>query len=181
MNEKIKTTEPGTNLKKTKQMVLTALLFAVAVVLSIIENTFPPIIVGVPGVKLGLSNIAIMYVLFFLGKKQAFGIAVLKAFFVFITKGIIAGFLSFSGGILSLTVMLLMMLLFKEKISYLAISIWGSVFHNIGQFTAITIIYTSIYIWDYLPVLLISGVFAGIATSTLLKFIFPAFKKLGLK
>lgn len=166
---------------KTKFMVLTALLFAVAIVLSIVENTLPPLPIAVPGVKLGLSNIAVMYALFFLGKRQAFAIAVLKALFVFITRGAIAAFLSLSGGILSLTIMILLMILFKEKISYLMISIFGSVFHNIGQFIAITFIYTSMYIWAYLPILLISGVIAGVATSTLLRFTFPAFKKLGLK
>jgi heptaprenyl diphosphate synthase len=32
--------------------------------------------------------------------------------------------------------------------------------------------------WAYFPVLLISGLAAGIVTSTLLKFIMPAFKRL---
>lgn len=164
--------------QKTRLLVLTALMFAFALVLSIVENTLPPVPIPVPGVKLGLSNIAVMYALFFLDKKQAFAIAVLKALFVVITRGIIAGFLSLSGGILSLVVMTLLMLVFKEKITYLVLSIFGAVFHNIGQFLAISLIYTNIYILMYLPILLISGVVAGIATSTLLRFIMPAFKRL---
>ncbi|WP_069998788.1 Gx transporter family protein [Cellulosilyticum sp. I15G10I2] len=181
MNKKIINNEKEIGFKKSKIMVLTALLFAVAIVLSIVENSLPPLIVTVPGVKLGLSNIAVMYALFFLGKNQALMIAVLKSFFVFITRGSIASLLSFSGGILSLVVMIILMIVFKDKISYLMISIFGSVFHNIGQFIAISFIFTSVYIWAYLPILLIAGVVAGIATATLLKFIFPAFKKLGLK
>ncbi|MDF2593982.1 MAG: putative rane protein [Clostridia bacterium] len=181
MDEKEMDNKSKISFNKTKFMVLTALLFAVAIVLSIVENTLPPLPAAVPGVKLGLSNIAVMYALFFLGKKEAFAIAVLKALFVFITRGAVAGFLSLSGGILSLAVMIIMMIIFRDKVSYLITSIFGSVFHNVGQFIAIYCIYTSIYLWAYLPVLLISGVIAGIATSTLLKFIFPAFKKLGLK
>ncbi len=169
------------DLKKSKIIVLTAMLFAVAIVLSIVENSLPPIVVTVPGVKFGLSNIAVMYALFFLGKKQAFAIAVLKSFFVFITRGIVAAFLSFFGGLLSLIIMIILMVVFKDKISYLVMSIFGAVFHNIGQFIAISFILVSVYIWAYLPILLISGVIAGIATATLLRFIFPAFKKLGLK
>ena len=166
------------NLNKTQRMVLAGLIFATALVLSIVENMLPPLPIAVPGVKFGLSNIAVMYALVFLGNKQAYIIAILKAFFVFITRGIIAAALSFFGGILSLTIMLLLLLLFKERISYLIVSIFGAVFHNIGQFIVISLLYMGMNIWAYFPVLLISGVIAGIVTSTLLKFILPALKRL---
>lgn len=163
---------------KTKQLVLTALMFAVALVLSIIEGILPPVPIPVPGVKFGLSNIAVMYALFFLSKSQAYTIAVLKAVFIFVTRGAIAGALSFCGGILSIVIMAVLMLLFKKRVSYLILSIAGAVAHNIGQFIAITFIYIGMNLWAYLPVLLISGVLAGIVTAVLLKFILPAFKKL---
>lgn len=163
-------------LNKTQQMVLTALLFAVALVLAVVENMLPPLPVAVPGVKFGLSNIAVMYALFFLGKRQAYPIGILKSLFVFITRGGIAGLLSLFGGILSITVMVLLMTLFHERITYLVISIFGAVFHNAGQFIVIAIIYTGMNIWAYLPVLLISGLAAGMVTATLLRFIMPAFR-----
>jgi heptaprenyl diphosphate synthase len=171
------------NMQKTKLLVLTALLFAVALVLSVVENSLPSVSIGIPipGIKLGLSNIAVMYALFFLGKKPAFAIAIMKATFVLITRGPIAGLLSFCGGILSLVIMTLLILIFKEKISYFVLSIFGSVSHNIGQFIAISLIYTDVFLWFYLPVLLIAGVIAGMATSTLLRVILPAFKRLGVK
>jgi heptaprenyl diphosphate synthase len=170
----------GGNAGKTKQIVLTGLFFAIALVLSIIENTLPPVPIPVPGVKFGLSNIAVMFALFFLAKGQAYTIAILKALFVVITRGMIAGLLSLCGGLLSLTVMVLLLLLFKDRISYLVISITGAIAHNLGQFVAISFIYTGFYMFAYLPVLLISGVAAGIVTATLLGFILPAFKKLVL-
>jgi heptaprenyl diphosphate synthase len=178
-NKNINDFKASVSLKSTKSLVLTALLFAMALVLSIVENTFPALLVTVPGVKFGLSNIAVMYALFFLHKRQAFMIAILKAFFVAATRGVIAGILSLSGGVLSLLAMILLMIIFREKISYLLISIAGSVFHNIGQLIAIAFIYTSIYTFAYLPVLLLAGLAAGAATATLLKFIIPALKKLG--
>ena len=159
-------------------MVLTALLFATAIVLAIVENALPQLPIAVPGVKFGLSNIAVMYALFFLGKKQAYTIGILKSGFVFITRGAIASLLSLSGGILSITVMILLMIVFRERITYFVISIFGAVFHNIGQFIVITLIYTGMNLWAYFPVLLISGLAAGIVTSTLLKFIMPAFRRL---
>ena len=181
MDKKTNGNKAPISLINIKNLVLAGLLFAIAIVLSIVESSLPPLLVFVPGVKLGLSNIVVMYSLFFLGKKRAFTITILKSLFVFITRGLIAGVLSLTGGILSIIVMLLLILIFKDKISYLLLSISGATFHNIGQFIALSLIYTNLYLWVYLPVLIISGVAAGIATSTLLKFILPAFKKLGLK
>lgn len=168
----------GGNLGKTKRMVLTGVFFGVAIILSIVESMIPPIPLPIPGVKFGLSNIAVMYVLFFLSKSQAFTIAILKSLFVLTTRGLIAGILSFTGGILSLSCILLILLIFGQDISYLVISIVGAVSHNIGQFIAITIIYKGLYLFAYIPVLLVSGVAAGIVTATLLRFIIPAFKRL---
>jgi heptaprenyl diphosphate synthase len=147
-----------------------------------VENSLPSIsfFLPVPGVKLGLSNIAVMYALFFLNRKPAFIIAVLKATFVLITRGPMAGLLSLSGGVLSVLVMTILIFVFKEKISYLILSIFGSITHNIGQFAVVSLIYSGIYLWAYLPILLISGVIAGIATSILLRFILPAFNRLVL-
>lgn len=166
------------NTVKTKRLVLTGLFFAVALVLSIVENLLPPVPLPVPGVKFGLSNIAVMYALFFLSKSQAFAIAVMKAMFVLVTRGLIAGILSLFGGILSLTVMILLLVLFRRRISYLLLSVFGAVAHNIGQYVAVTFIYAGLNLLAYLPVLAVSGVAAGIATATLLKFILPAFNKL---
>ena len=166
------------NLNKTQQLVLAGLIFATALVLSIVENMLPPLPIAVPGIKFGLSNIAVMYAMFFLGKKQAYTIAVLKAMFVFISRGIIAASLSLFGGVLSITIMVLLLWIFKEKITYLVISIFGAVFHNVGQFIVIILIYTGMNIWAYFPVLLVSGVIAGIVTATLLRFILPAFNRL---
>lgn len=163
----------------TKRLVLTGLIFALALILAIIENSFPPLPLPVPGVKFGLSNIAVMYALFFLSKSQAYAIAVLKSVFVLATRGLIAAVLSFCGGILSLTLMLAVLLLLKDRASYLTISVTGAVAHNIGQFAAITFIYTGFYLLAYLPLLLVSGVAAGIVTATLLRFIIPALGRLG--
>ncbi len=175
MNER---TDNNTGIHKTRALVLTSLFFAMALILTVVENSLPALPLPVPGVKFGLSNIVVMYALFFLKKSQAFSIAVLKGIFVIMTRGLIAGILSLSGGILSLTVMILLMTVTGKKASYMLESISGAVAHNLGQFTAISFIYTGMYLWAYLPVLLVSGVAAGIVTATLLRFIIPAFKRL---
>ena len=162
--------------RKTRSLVLTGMIFALALILSIVESVLPPL--PLPGVKFGLSNIAVMYALFFLSKGQAYSIAVLKSLFVVITRGLLAGILSLTGGILSLTIMLLLMVLFRDRISYMVTSISGAIAHNIGQFIAVSFIYTGMHLWAYLPALLISGVGAGIITAVLLRFVIPAFERL---
>lgn len=163
---------------KTKKLTRLAMLFAASIVLSIVEGLLPPLPFAAAGVKIGLSNIPVMYTLFFINPSSAFAAAILKSLFAALTRGTVAGILSLSGGILSITAMYLLTLIFREKISYLLLSIFGAVFHNIGQLIAVSIIYTSVNVFIYLPVLLIGGVGAGIATSFLLRFIMPSFKNM---
>ncbi|MCK9479852.1 MAG: Gx transporter family protein [Firmicutes bacterium] len=166
------------NKKRIKILTVTALLFAVAVILSAAEHTLPPIYPMFPGVKLGLSNIAVMFSLFFIKKSSAFSIALLKAFFVFAIKGAVAGVLSLLGGVLSLSVMILLLFIFKTKISYMILSISGAIFHNIGQVVGICIIYKGLFLWTYTPFLIVAGTVAGIATATLLRLILPLLGKM---
>jgi len=166
---------PGRN--HTHSMVLTGLLFAAALVLAVVEGMLPPLPIPVPGIKFGLSNIAVMYALFFLGAREAYCIALLKGVFSFAVRGAVAGLLSLSGGVLSITAMLLLLFFFREKISYTILSVFGAISHNMGQFLVILLLYSGMNMWPYLPFLLVSGMIAGIITSTLLRFVLPAFRR----
>ena len=172
-------TIPRDNSVRVRRLVLTGLLFALALILALVEDVIPTP-VFVPGIKLGLSNIVVMYTMFFVGKRQALAIAVLKAGFVFLTRGLIASLLSLSGGLLSVAVMLLLLLIFGKRISYMMLSVAGAVCHNAGQLLTAAAIYTSLVLWGYLPVLVLSGIVAGAATSVLMRVTMPALNKLGL-
>lgn len=160
-------------------MVLTAMLFALAIVLSVVEGMLPAP-VPVPGVKFGFSNIVVMYALFFLEKQDAFLIAILKGLFAALTRGVTAGLLSTAGGLLSIFVMLLLMKVMKDKGSYFIYSMSGALAHNMGQFIVISLLYTSIGIWYYLPVLIGAGIVTGMITAILLRYILPALNSLEL-
>lgn len=168
----------GLGLAGIRRLTMTAMLFALAIVLSFVESLLPQVLASVPGSRFGLSNIAVMYALFFLGTKEAFSIAVLKSLFVILTRGPVAGFLSLSGGILSILIMVVCLFFLKEKVSYLLISVLGAVFHNVGQFIAISVVYPNTALWMYLPPLVLFGIFAGILTSVSLKMMLPAIKKI---
>jgi heptaprenyl diphosphate synthase len=169
----------GRNKPDAKRLALLGLLFALAIVLSFLESLLPNP-VPVPGIRLGLSNIVVMFALLNLRKRDALVIVILKAVFVLATRGAVAGLLSLSGGLLALGLMALILLLSREKATYLLISISGAVFHNIGQITAASIILRT-FLWPYLPILIISGIVTGFATSILLKLTSPVFLRLRLK
>lgn len=158
------------------RIAMLGLLVALAMVLSLTESLLP-IPVPVPGIRLGLSNIVVMFALLNLRKTDALAVALLKAFFVGVTRGVTAGLLSLTGGLAALGVMTLVLLFSKDKATYVLISITGAVFHNMGQIAMASVILQTA-LWPYLPVLLISGVATGFATSVLLKLTSPVFQRL---
>ncbi len=163
---------------ETKRITLLGLLFALAMVLSVLESLFP-VPVPIPGVRLGLANIVVMFALFYLKKTDALTLVVLKALFIASTRGLIAGILSLTGGLFALGIMALILVLRKEKSTVLLISIMGAVFHNLGQITAASLIMETA-LWIYLPTLILSGIVTGFATSVMLKMTSSAFQGLHL-
>ena len=152
---------------KTHSIALSGLLFALAMALSFIEGTL--VIPGLlPGMKLGLANIVVMYALFFMGPKQALVLDVLKAFFVFLVSGWTAGFLSLCGGLLSL---LVMWLLYYHCPLRLA--------HNIGQLLGASVILSTAVSLYYAPIMLVLGLVMGMLTSVTLRAMLPALGRLG--
>ena len=163
---------------KAKFISYMGVMLALALVLNLLENMIPPIAALPPGVKLGLSNIVTMYCLFFVGRFPAFTIAVMKSFFVLLTKGFTAGVLSLTGGLCALGIMILIIYFTKNKASYTVLSIFGGISNNIGQIAMASLILQTELVVYYLPVLLLGGLVAGLLTGTLLRIVMPALKKL---
>ena len=165
------------NYNKTHSIALSGLLFALAMALSFIEGTL--VIPGLlPGMKLGLANIVVMYALFFMGPKQALVLDVLKAFFVFLVSGWTAGFLSLCGGLLSLLVMWLLYKL-PRRPTYFILSVCGALGHNIGQLIAASFLLSSALALTYAPIMIVCGLGMGLVTSSSLAALLPALGKMG--
>ncbi len=158
-------------MNRTKYITYMAMLLTLTIVLSIFESMLPSF-TAIPGVKLGLANIVVMFTLFFIGRKYAFALNIAKGIFVLITRGAVAGILSLCGGMLSILVIIFLHSIFKERISYLLLSISGAIAHNIGQIMAVSVMLNA-YAYMYLPVLIVSGVVMGSITGILLKTLLP--------
>ena len=164
--------------EKTKRIALSGLLFALAMALSFVEGTLT--IPGLlPGMKLGLANIVVMYALFFMGPKQALVLDILKALFVFLVSGATAGFLSLCGGLLSLAVMWLLYYHFPVRPTWFSLSVCGALGHNIGPLLGASVILSTAVSLYYAPVMLVLGLVMGMLTSVTLRAMLPALGRLG--
>ena len=145
---------------KTQKLTVMALTTAIALVLSFVESQIPAF-VAVPGVKMGLANIAIVYALYRLGWKEAAIISLIRVVLVSLLFGSAASFLySLAGAVLSL----LGMALLKKtgKFTEIVVSVAGGILHNIGQIAMASIILETDALRYYLPFLLVSGILAGV-------------------
>ena len=150
---------------KTKKLTVMAMTTAVAMILSFVESQIPAF-VAVPGVKIGLANIAVVFALYRLGWKEAVAISLVRVVLVSMLFGSIASlFYSLAGAVLSLTGMGLLKK--TGKFTEIMISVTGGILHNIGQIGMACLILETAALRYYLPFLLISGIIAGIVVGIL--------------
>ena len=148
-------------MKKTKRLVLLAMLTAVAMIPSYVESLLPS--VGIPGVKMGLANIAVIFALFRFGWKEAAALSLVRVVLVSLLFGSVGAMLySLAGAVLSLAVMALLRRI--DRFSTVGISVAGGVAHNAGQILMAMLILQTKQLLGYLPVLAVSGIAGGVLT-----------------
>ena len=130
-------------------------------VLSYLESLIP-VFVAIPGIKVGLANVAVIFTLYKIGDKEAVIISLIRVALISMLFSNAATFLySIAGAIFSLTLMIILKRL--TPLHVVGISVVGGVAHNVAQiFVAGLLLRTDVLIY-YLPFLLLSGVIAGIA------------------
>lgn len=145
----------------TKRLTYLALTVSFALILSFIESRIPAF-VAIPGVKMGLANIAVIFTLYKFGIKEAVAVSVVRVVLVSMLFGSPVSMLySLAGATLSLTAMCLLKKL--TPLGEITVSVTGGVMHNIGQIAMASIMLGTNVVGYYLPFLLLSGTLAGIA------------------
>ena len=133
---------------------------ALALICSYVESLIP-FYFGIPGVKLGLTNLVVVMMLYCVGTKEALAVSVCRI--------VLAGFLfgnmfsilySLAGGLFSFLVMVLLKR--TGQFGVLPVSISGGIFHNVGQIGVAAMVVENYNILYYLPVLLAAGFFTGL-------------------
>lgn len=162
--------------KKRKKTIYMGLFLAVALLLSYIE-TLIPFGFGIPGIKLGLTNLLVILCLYHYGVKEALGLNVMRI--------VLAGFLfgnlysilySMAGGLCSFLVMWI-----AYKTGFLTekgVSVLGGVFHNLGQIVVAAFVVQTPGVFYYVPWLLMAGVLTGWLLGFAAEILSPYMKKI---
>ena len=141
---------------KTRDITVIGIMTAISVVISIIESYFTFISDFIPGLKLGLSNIVIIYVLYKYGFKTSIMVSLIRVLIVALLRtGFgINFFFSLSGALFS-------------------------IFHSIGQVLVGILVLNNYNITYYLPYLLIFSIPTGIIVGIISKKLIDNTKNIG--
>lgn len=143
-----------------RRVALTGLMASLTLIFSYVEVLFP-FNAGIPGVKLGLANLVPLIILYRMDARYAFAANLIRVILAgLLFSGLFAALYSLAG---SLTSFLVMYLLKKTRLfSVIGVSTAGGVFHNLGQLTVAMLAVSGPQLIHYMPVLIISGMIAGI-------------------
>ena len=141
------------------------LLIALALVLSYLESLVPLSFV-VPGVKLGLPNLVVIFALYRLSPRSAAVISLIRVLLVAVLFGSVLT-LAYSAAGAGLSFLVMWGLKRSGKFGCTGVSVAGAVAHNAGQIlTAALLLETGRLTW-YLPALCVSGTVAGVCIGLL--------------
>ncbi len=144
---------------KTKKVAFLGMAVSLALILSYVESMVPPL-VALPGIKVGLPNLVIMFLLYRLGWKDAVAVSIIRVVLVALLFGNMQSLLfSVAGAVVSLAGMILLKK--TNLFNYITVSIMGGILHNVGQIIMACFWTGTAQIAYYLPVLMISGIIAG--------------------
>ena len=118
----------------TYNIAMCGVLTALAMIFSYIESIIP-VPIPVPGIKLGVANIAVITILYTLGIKEAVIINILRISLTAMLFGNLNSFLfSIAGAVLSMVTMIVLKKI--DSFSYIGVSVSGAIMHNVGQIIA---------------------------------------------
>lgn len=150
----------------TKKTLFSALLVTLGLVLGYVENVFLPAM-PLYGLKIGFSNLVVIYALYETGIKSALMVGVLKA----IISGLLfSGIVSIAYGVAGIILSVFSMKLVKSCpwFSETGVSVMGSAAFHVGQIIVACTLLKSFAPVYYLAYLLIGSVFCGIVSGTLI-------------
>lgn len=144
---------------QNKKSVTMALFVTTAFMLSYIESLFP-FFFGVPGMKLGLANLAIVCALYLYGWREALMVNVLRIILAGLLFGNMFSILFSLGG--AIVSFVCMMAAKRLGLSLYGVSMAGGVFHNVGQLLIAAFLVQTVEVGYYAPFLLVAGLVTGL-------------------
>lgn len=144
-----------------KKTAFLGLCTALALILAYVEVLLPPLLSAVPGIKMGLPNIIIIFLLYRHGTLSAAAVSLIRVLLVALLFGNAMSLVySLAGALLSMAVMALLRRL--DFLSTVGVSVAGGVMHNVGQILMAMLVLGTAELGYYLIVLAVTGTVAGI-------------------
>ncbi len=146
---------------KSKTVAFAGICVALALIFAYIEVLIPPLFTALPGIKMGLPNIIIVFLLYRKGPVFAGIVSLVRILLVSMLFGnMMALMYSLAGGVLSLLVMIILRKL--NILSPVGVSVAGGVTHNVGQIVMAALLLDTAELGYYLVVLAVTGTIAGV-------------------
>ena len=142
-----------------KKVSLYGILVSLAFIASYIEVLIP-FNFHIPGMKLGLANIAVLIALYTGGTKAGITVSIIRIILVGLTFGNpYSAIYGLSGGVISLAVMIALKK--TDFFGVMGVSMAGGVAHNLGQLLCAMILLKLPAVFTYLSYLMLVGTVTG--------------------
>ncbi len=162
--------------QKSKKIVALSMYSALSLIAFVIENLFPSFLV--PGAKTGLSNVFVLLALVTMGEWQAYVVMLVKCTLgSFIVGNLSTLIYSLAAGATSLTVMVVLYVCLKDRLSLTAVSVAGAVAHNVTQNAIYVVITNTTEAFLYLPYLALLGTVSGVIVGICAVLVLRRFKQ----
>lgn len=159
-----------------KRLTADAMLIGAALMISYAEAMLPTqLVTFLPGVKLGLANLAVMIAFFTFGAADAAAVSLIRV----LICGILFGsgmsiIFSLCGAVFAFGGLLLYRYLLKKLLSHIGASVLSAALHNVGQLVAAGLVLSDTAVIAYAPVMLCASVVCGALNGALLVIIIRA-------
>ncbi|MGI6593925.1 MAG: Gx transporter family protein [Christensenellales bacterium] len=147
---------------KIKKLSITSIFLTLALILGVIENLIPPIIPFLPFIKIGLSNLILIFIIVVFSWKESLIISLLKSIIVPLMIGNpIMIIYSLPASLIS-TISNATLINLK-KLSLVIISVLGAIVHNLIQLIVASFVLSSISVFALMPYLLLLAIISGLS------------------
>ena len=155
---------------KTRKLTTLSMLTAIALTIFMVEAQIPPL-TPVPGIKMGLSNIITVFIVFAMGPKEAAAVLFVRIFLGAVFAGNFSTILySGAGGFCAILITILLRKILTKKQLWVA-GVCGAIAHSLGQMAmAITLLQTPGLI-AYLPIMIVASMISGTFTGFCAQFL----------
>ena len=148
-----------------RRLTTMAMLTAFSLIIFLVEAQIP-LPFAVPGVKLGLANLAAVYALYRLGAREALLVSLARILLTaFLFGSLFSALYALAGALCALGVMALLRR--AGPFSVYGVSMGGGAAHNAAQVAVAALVARTESLFSYLPALLVCGLATGFVVGLL--------------